>query len=50
MKYKYIGAEERFFPTLGITIQPGETFESDVELNSPFVKLIPEENKGDGKE
>ena len=28
MKYTYIGTEERVFPTLGITVKPGQEFEA----------------------
>ena len=28
MKYKYIGTDERVFPSLGIVVKPGEEFEA----------------------
>lgn len=27
--YKYTADHERFYPTLGVTLQPGDTFEAD---------------------
>lgn len=28
MKYTYSGSDERIFPSIGITVQPGDTFEA----------------------
>lgn len=45
MKYKYIDDVERDFPTLGIRANKGDIIETDIEINSPFVRKI-EEKKG----
>jgi hypothetical protein len=41
MKYEYTDQITRDFPTLGLrNVKNGDTFESDVEINSPFVKKV----------
>lgn len=43
MKYEYIDSIPRDFPTIGIRgIKKGDTFESNIEINSPFVKKADE--------
>lgn len=37
MKYKYTGTDERVFPTLGITVQPGDEFEAPEDFKSSDV-------------
>lgn len=37
MKYKYIGTDSRVFPTLGITVKPGEEFEAPEKFDVPNV-------------
>ena len=37
--YQYTGDEVREFPTLGITVKPGDTFESADEIISADVTL-----------
>jgi hypothetical protein len=34
MKYKYTGTDERVFPTLGITVQPGDEFDAPANLSA----------------
>lgn len=33
MKYTYSGTEERVFPTLGITVKPGQEFDAPDDLS-----------------
>ena len=35
MKLKYNGTDERVFPTLGITVKPGDEFEAPQGFNHP---------------
>ena len=35
MKYKYTGTDERVFPTLGITVQPGDEFDAPEDFSHP---------------
>jgi hypothetical protein len=37
--YQYNGDEVREFPTLGLTVKPGDTFESNDEIVSADVTL-----------
>jgi hypothetical protein len=37
MKYKYTGTDERVFPTLGITVQPGDEFEAPANFSATDV-------------
>lgn len=37
MKYKYTGTDSRVFPTLGITVKPGDEFEAPDNLDVPNV-------------
>jgi hypothetical protein len=37
MKYKYTGTDSRVFPTLGITVKPGEEFEAPDKFDVPNV-------------
>ena len=34
MKYKYNGTDERVFPTLGITVQPGDEFDAPANFSA----------------
>lgn len=38
-KYQYNGDEERSFPTLGITVKKGDTFDGPEGLNAPGLSL-----------
>lgn len=38
-KYQYNGDDERSFPTLGITVKKGDTFESPDGLRAPGLSL-----------
>ena len=42
MKYKYIGTEERIFPSLGLDLKPGDEFEDSREIASPLIDKIEE--------
>lgn len=37
MKYTYTGEDERVFPTLGITVTQGDSFDSDEKLDLPYL-------------
>jgi hypothetical protein len=37
MKYKYVGTDERVFPSLGITVKKGEEFEAPDNFNATNV-------------
>jgi len=37
MKFKYIGEDERTFPTLGITVTKGDEFDAPEDFSAPFV-------------
>lgn len=37
MKYKYEGTDVRVFPTLGITVEPGDEFEAPENFDVPNV-------------
>ena len=37
MKYKYNGSDVRVFPTLGITVEPGDEFEAPENFDVPNV-------------
>lgn len=37
MKYKYNGSDVRVFPTLGITVKPGDEFEAPENFDMPNV-------------
>ena len=37
MKYKYNGSDVRVFPTLGITVKPGDEFEAPENFDVPNV-------------
>lgn len=39
-KYQYNGEDERSFPTLGITVKKGETFDSSEEINAPGLSIV----------
>jgi hypothetical protein len=45
MKVKYTGEDERVFPTLGITAEPGQEFDAPSDFTAPGVvpsgKAIP---------
>ena len=34
MKYKYTGTDERVFPTLGITVKPGEELDAPANFSA----------------
>ena len=34
-RYRYIGTDERMFPSLGVTVAPGDEFD-DVEVSPPL--------------
>ena len=38
-KYQYHGDDERSFPTLGITVKKGDTFDGPEGLNAPGLSL-----------
>lgn len=38
--FKYTGEAERTFPSLGITVQPGEDFDAPTDFNSADVILV----------
>lgn len=38
--YQYNGDVERSFPTLGITVKKGDTFEGPEGLNAPGLSLV----------
>lgn len=38
--FKYTGETERTFPSLGITVQPGEDFDAPTDFNSADVILV----------
>jgi|GEM_PF-4144296 hypothetical protein len=42
MKYKFIGTEPAFFPSLGKELQPNEEFESDLTIINRNVDKITE--------
>jgi hypothetical protein len=44
-KYKYKGEEEREVPQIGRIVKPGETIETDKEINHPLFELVKEEKK-----
>ena len=33
--YKYTGDEEKHFPSLGVTLKPGEEFTTETKVNHP---------------
>lgn len=38
--FQFVAAEERYYPTLNATLQPGDTFEADVNPDGPhFVEV-----------
>ena len=37
MKYRYTGTDSRVFPTLGITVEPGDEFEAPDKFDVPNV-------------
>jgi hypothetical protein len=37
MKYRYTGTDSRVFPTLGITVNPGDEFEAPDKFDVPNV-------------
>ena len=39
-KYQYNGDDERSFPTLGITVKKGDTFDGPEGLNAPGLELV----------
>ena len=39
-KYQYNGDEVREFPTLGLTVNPGETFEAPSDFDAPDVLQV----------
>jgi hypothetical protein len=39
-KYTYTGDEEKDLPTHGRTVKPGDTIETDKEINHPEFKLV----------
>lgn len=39
-KYTYTGDEEKDLPTHGKTVKPGDTIETDKEINHPEFKLV----------
>jgi hypothetical protein len=39
MKYKYMGTDSRVFPSLGITVNPGDEFEAPENFDVPNVVL-----------
>jgi hypothetical protein len=40
MKYTYNGEQERDFPTLGLTLKPGDTFDAPKDF-VPFPNMTP---------
>lgn len=40
MKYQYNGEEERSFPSLGITVKKGDTFDGPEGLKAPGLELV----------
>lgn len=40
MLYKYTGKETVNLPTLGVTVNSGQTVESPVEINNPNFELV----------
>ena len=49
MKYKYTGDEEVFVHTVG-RVQPGETIETDIEIDHPKFKVVKDTKKKEDKE
>lgn len=45
MKYKYLGGDERHLPLHGLNVKPGETVETDLEINNPDFELVKEDDK-----
>ena len=45
MKLTYNGTDERVFPTLGITVKPGEEFEAPEDFSHPDCSGGKTENK-----
>lgn len=39
-KYKYTGSDERVFPTLGVTVKSGDTFESSDTINAADIEIV----------
>ena len=40
MKYKYTGEQEVHLPKLGILVQPGDTVETEQEINHTDFELV----------
>lgn len=40
MKLKYKGTDERVFPTLGITVKPGDEFDAPEGFSAPDVEGV----------
>lgn len=50
-KYQYVGEEERSFPSLGIVVNRGDTFETDRPVNHPeLVEVTNSEPQGEEQE
>lgn len=39
-KYKYVGTDERVFPTLSLVLQPNQEFEASDDFNSSDVTSV----------
>ena len=48
--YKYTGNEEKHFPDLEVLLKPGETFETDKEVNHPEIEAVDDKHKNHTKE
>lgn len=38
--YKYTGQDPKDFPTLGVTLEPGETVETDKKVDHPELEEV----------
>ena len=38
MKFKYTGADERTFPSISVTVQPGDTFDAPDDFSAQDVQ------------
>jgi hypothetical protein len=45
MKFQYNGADERTFPSIAITVQPGDTFDAPEDFSATNVSPVTKSTK-----
>lgn len=50
MKFQYNGSDERVFPSLGITVKQGDTFDAPDNFNAPDVSSVSKPKKSEESE